>query len=464
MPPTPSPTIHPSASPSTSPTQLTWALATNDGNALHGDASPSDDFIPLGGGLFGTKVAIADIENTAIGNATNRTTLLVIGYGGTQRYRAAFGGIGSITLGVSFYLCDGSTCDPGSLAFGDANQLFALSENGAVLAVENSIGIVDFFELQNMDLRAESGCCQTALPTTNAFASGKTVLKMALNHDGTVLTRLTDVGIMRTGFLFGLGGLPFEAVWLPPLPLPQFCVPFEPCPDAFPGETMKSMGANDGFVAVGSNVLVPPSLLQSSCNTLARACEFPFNGYIVRVLDGNLNQIGNTIEMGTNRSLFSTDGLAINADGTVLAVSHAVHPRRDYNELWFSHVHEVNVYQLDQNTSTWMPMGNGTLQGLSQDDNFGISLAMNQQGTLLSVGARNDNTASDKGGRVATFEWDGDLHEWLPFGELFGPTNSLFGSSLALLPSGNQMVVGAPESDIKGENSGEIFLYSIVGV
>jgi hypothetical protein len=91
----------------------------------------------------------------------------------------------------------------------------------------------------------------------------------------------------------------------------------------------------------------------------------------------------------------------------------------------------------------WSQLGSD-IDGQSANDQFGESVSLNADGTIMAVGsAKNDGNGLDAG-HVRVFEWDGS--NWNQKGtNLEGQiTGSLFGSSVDLSADGNVLVVGAP--------------------
>jgi len=187
-----------------------------------------------------------------------------------------------------------------------------------------------------------------------------------------------------------------------------------------------------------------------------------YTGYRVRVFDYTLrNQIGNTIEQGVNFTMLPMYNLALAANATILAVasSQNVPNITDTSNSIF----QVQVYELEVSSNRWVELGQ-PIKGKRNGDLFGSSIALNPEGTFLTVGAYYDNSTGILGGRVASYEFDKAAVEWVPFGDdLYGPRKSAFGTSIALHPSGEQVVVGGPQSSRNGGSSGEAFLYRLAG-
>ena len=101
-----------------------------------------------------------------------------------------------------------------------------------------------------------------------------------------------------------------------------------------------------------------------------------------------------------------------------------------------------SVFVYDWNGSSWSIVG-ASMNGSTNGDQFGYSMAFNEDGSRIVVGAPgNDNGGSDAG-QIRTFEWNGTV--WMPTGsDLNGPSaSSGFGKALDLSKDGNTLVAGA---------------------
>ena len=94
-----------------------------------------------------------------------------------------------------------------------------------------------------------------------------------------------------------------------------------------------------------------------------------------------------------------------------------------------------SVFVYDWNGSNWAIVG-ASMNGSTNGDQFGFSMAFNEDGSRIVVGAPgNDNGGSDAG-QVRMFEWNGTV--WMPTGsDLNGPSaSSRFGDDLDLSKNG----------------------------
>ena len=99
----------------------------------------------------------------------------------------------------------------------------------------------------------------------------------------------------------------------------------------------------------------------------------------------------------------------------------------------------VRVYESDT-TNGWGQLGD--IDGQAQGDRFGESIAMNSDGTIIVIGSSDKESSP---GFVRVYEYD-TTNGWEKVGsDINGTTNGdEFGKSVALDASGSKIVVGAP--------------------
>ena len=120
----------------------------------------------------------------------------------------------------------------------------------------------------------------------------------------------------------------------------------------------------------------------------------------------------------------------------------------------------VQVYQLIDNQ--WETMGNALL-GLAIGDNFGWALDISRDGRTLAVGANYNDANGTDAGSVRVFQFISG--EWQQVGQnLNGPASGdWFGHALALSSNGTILAVGAQFNDNNGFNAGLAQSYQFDG-
>jgi len=73
----------------------------------------------------------------------------------------------------------------------------------------------------------------------------------------------------------------------------------------------------------------------------------------------------------------------------------------------------VRIFRWNEPMSGWEQMGND-IDGSSPDEEFGKSIAFNNDGTIVAIGAAMNNDAGYRRGRLGIYQWDG--MGWIPMG------------------------------------------------
>lgn len=121
---------------------------------------------------------------------------------------------------------------------------------------------------------------------------------------------------------------------------------------------------------------------------------------------------------------------------------------------------QVSVLGFDASTNQWTLVG-GVLSGTGQNQQFGFSVALDDTGTVLAVGARYETGAEGSlSGTVQVYSLVGGT--WTPLGTRLDGQVAMdsFGTSVSLSATGQTLAVGAPGHDTGGTNSGRVVVYS----
>jgi hypothetical protein len=136
-------------------------------------------------------------------------------------------------------------------------------------------------------------------------------------------------------------------------------------------------------------------------------------------------------QFGSSINGASEDNLGIalssSADGNIIATTSLTSTMQG----------KVTVYQFSG--STWVQRG-AVLNGENAMDNFGKGLSMNDDGSVIAIGAPN---FGENAGRVYLYEWDGSSYVQLQV-LTSGAANESFGDAVSLSASGDYLAVGSP--------------------
>jgi len=204
------------------------------------------------------------------------------------------------------------------------------------------------------------------------------------------------------------------------------------------GAAMEGEGDSDLF---GSRVsmsydglVVAVSSRNAGVAKLGRAYVYAYN-----TTTGQWEQRGDTFE--GNMSSDQLFAVALNGDGTRLFYGER-NPSSQSGS-----VGQVHAFDWDATTSQWNRVG-GVIDGDSVTEQFSISLATNQSGDRLVVGAIDHNTGTNtqdiKRGRVVFYDYVPGSNTWLKVGEKTGSAEyQQLGRFVACSADGTRIVAGA---------------------
>ena len=138
-------------------------------------------------------------------------------------------------------------------------------------------------------------------------------------------------------------------------------------------------------------------------------------------------------------------GLAVNEDGTRVAVAGKFHPTDE-----FRLAGSVKVYQLDNSNPAspqWVPMGDSFI-GSSYYELLGDSVDLNAAGDRIAISASNaDSNGKINIGKANVYQWLEE--EWVQLGTtIYGSsTGDALGRSVSISAVGDRIAVGIPLFD-----------------
>jgi hypothetical protein len=157
-------------------------------------------------------------------------------------------------------------------------------------------------------------------------------------------------------------------------------------------------------------------------------------------------QIGADLDGEAAGDLFG-DSIALSSDGTVVAVG-------GYANGGGGH---ARVYQWSG--SSWVQLG-ADLDGEAAGDHFGWSIALSSDGTVVAVGGRYNDGNGANAGHARVYQWSGS--SWVQLGaDLDGEAaGDEYGRSIALSSDGTVVAVGGRYNDGNGDNAGHTLVNS----
>ncbi|CAB4649199.1 MAG: hypothetical protein F2621_05535 [Actinobacteria bacterium] len=214
-----------------------------------------------------------------------------------------------------------------------------------------------------------------------------------------------------------------------------------------PGE---SAGANSGWSVAtnqdGSIIAIGAPQISPTGNGMVQ---------VYQLSSGAWSQLG--ADIVSSSADYTGYALALSSDGLTLAVGS---PRADPGSI--NNAGEVRVYSLQ--SGTWVQIG-ATFTGAATSDGAGTAVALSATGNRLAFGASRAPSGIGPG-QVSVFDYSAGTNSWTQVGAtLTGEANNdEFGNSLSLSDDGAWLAVGAPKNDVGGAaaNAGHARVFELV--
>ncbi|WP_299332856.1 T9SS type A sorting domain-containing protein [uncultured Psychroserpens sp.] len=170
------------------------------------------------------------------------------------------------------------------------------------------------------------------------------------------------------------------------------------------------------------------------------------------------NQGGSWTQIGSDiNGESSGDGInsvALNSDGSIIAVGATGNDGNGNNS------GHVRIYE--NQGGAWTQIGSD-IDGDANDDNFGSSISMSSNGTIVAIGASGNDGNGNNSGHVRIYENQGGI--WIQIGQDINGENpsDLSGGSVSINSNGTIVAIGATGNDGNGSNSGHVRIYENQG-
>ena len=104
----------------------------------------------------------------------------------------------------------------------------------------------------------------------------------------------------------------------------------------------------------------------------------------------------------------------------------------------------------------------GDIDGEAAEDNSGYSVSLSGDGTVMAIGARNNDGAGANAGQARVYQYNGAA--WVQLGaDMNGEAaGDLFGYSVALSSDGTRLAVGGSGNDNNGDNAGHVRVFGLI--
>jgi hypothetical protein len=166
---------------------------------------------------------------------------------------------------------------------------------------------------------------------------------------------------------------------------------------------------------------------------------------IYKYLNNAWSQLGADIDGKANTTL-SGYSVSLSADGSTVAIGHS--PYTSDKGL-------ICVYKYLNNA--WTQLGTD-INGESNGDSFGISVSLSSDGTIVAIGAPQNDETDYNSGHVRIYKYLNDV--WSQLGaDIDGSWGIESGTSVSLSSDGTIVAIGAPKSNSNGGSSGRVSIY-----
>ncbi len=160
-------------------------------------------------------------------------------------------------------------------------------------------------------------------------------------------------------------------------------------------------------------------------------------------------QIGEDID-GEAEYDYSGYSVSLNDDGSVVAIG------APWNESSGAQTGQVRVFE--NQSGTWTQMGED-IYGESEFDRSGYSVSLNSDGSMVAIGAPENDGSGEDAGHVRVYEYQSST--WTQVGDDIDgeAADDYFGSSVSLNSDGSVVAIGAPDNGGSGGFAGHARVY-----
>ncbi len=170
-------------------------------------------------------------------------------------------------------------------------------------------------------------------------------------------------------------------------------------------------------------------------------------------LGGTWTQIDNDID-GEDEGDQSGGSVSLSSDGAVVAIGARLN---NGNGDWSGH---VRIYQNQE--GFWTQIGSD-IDGETTTDSSGGSVSLNSDGSIVAIGAHSNDGTGSWVGHVRVYQNVGNV--WTQIGnDIDGEADyDESGSSVSLNSNGSIVAIGASDNDGNGNNAGHVRIYENLG-
>ena len=155
-------------------------------------------------------------------------------------------------------------------------------------------------------------------------------------------------------------------------------------------------------------------------------------------------------------NLFSSGNIALNDDGTIIALESTSDNLSDGTIR-----PTVKVYQYNSSLNNWIQIGQNIFSDYPNSE-FAEAIAINEEGTITAIGYKNHDGNGENSGLVRVYQYNGS--SWEQLGQdIYGEsTNDFFGQSIGMNAEGTRIAVSSQYNDSNGIDAGHIRVFDFI--
>ena len=168
-------------------------------------------------------------------------------------------------------------------------------------------------------------------------------------------------------------------------------------------------------------------------------------------LCGDWAQVGSDIN---GEAAIDNSGISVSlsSDGYVFAIGAYLNDGNGSNS------GHVRVYEYNPASGAWTQVGSD-IDGQSANDNSGISVSLSSDGSIVAIGAHNNDGNGSNSGHVRVYQYNSEAWEQVGSDIDGEAVDDNSGISVSLNSDGSVVAIGADGNDGNGSNSGHVRVY-----
>jgi len=144
--------------------------------------------------------------------------------------------------------------------------------------------------------------------------------------------------------------------------------------------------------------------------------------------------------------------VSLSSDGTIVAIGAR------WNDGGGTRSGHTRIYQYS--SGLWTKLG-ADINGEAAQDTAGLAVSLSSDGTIVAIGARDNDGTADKAGHVRVYQYSSDSWTQLDTDIDGEASDDYSGQSVSLSSDGLIVAIGAPNNDGNGDKSGHVRVYNL---